>query len=110
MLAAPLSELRRRAESFAEMLRSLHGFQVTVRDETAFAGGGSLPDTALPTCVVALRADGLSEKELAERLRSGSPPVVSRVHAGEVLIDLRTVFESQECELIEALSRSVSAK
>lgn len=110
MLATPLLELRRRAESLAQQLRSVSGLAVAVRDETAFAGGGSLPDTALPTCVVALKAAGLSENDLAERLRSGTPPVVARLHAGEVLIDLRTVFDSQERELFEALSRAATAK
>jgi len=100
MLATPVEELRRRAESLAEKLRTIPQFEVDVREDSAFVGGGSLPDVALPSVVIALRMNGLTENELATRLRSGSPPVIARIHDGEVRLDLRTVFESQECELL----------
>ncbi|VTU01295.1 selenocysteine synthase : L-seryl-tRNA(Sec) selenium transferase OS=uncultured planctomycete GN=selA PE=3 SV=1: SelA [Gemmataceae bacterium] len=106
MLTTPLAELRRRCEALAERLRTLPGVTAAVRDDVAYVGGGSLPDVAVPTAVIAVAADGVSESELAARLRTGTPAVVGRVQAGAVLLDLRAVFEHQEDELVAAVGRT----
>jgi seryl-tRNA(Sec) selenium transferase len=38
-------------------------------------------------------------------LRQNSPPVIARVEQDALLLDLRTVFEEQDEELIRALER-----
>jgi L-seryl-tRNA(Ser) seleniumtransferase len=103
MLTAPLPELRQRSEAFAVRLRAIPGLTVKVREDVAFVGGGSLPDLSVPTVVLCLTAAGLSEAELASRLRTGMPAVVGRVRDGELLLDLRAVFERQEEELLAAI-------
>jgi L-seryl-tRNA(Ser) seleniumtransferase len=109
MLAAPLAELRRRAEALAVRLRAIPGIaSAEVRQDVAYVGGGSLPDVALPTAVVALTAASIGETELATRLRSGTPAVVGRVQDGKVLLDLRTVFDRQEEELAGAIRGAVA--
>jgi L-seryl-tRNA(Ser) seleniumtransferase len=107
MLTTPLADLRRRCEAFAVRLRAIPGVTVGVREDESFVGGGSLPDVSVPTVVLALGADGVSETELAERLRAGTPAVVGRVQDERVLLDLRCVFERQEQELLEAIRSSV---
>ena len=106
MLTTPLAELRRRCEALAERLRTLPGVTAAVRDDVAYVGGGSLPDVAVPTAVIAVAVDGVSESELAARLRTGTPAVAGRVQAGAVLLDLRAVFEHQEDELVAAVGRT----
>jgi L-seryl-tRNA(Ser) seleniumtransferase len=103
MLTTPLDELRTRSEAFASRLRGIAGLAVEVRDDVAYVGGGSLPDVAVPTVVLALTAANATESELAARLRTGTPAVVGRVQEGKLLIDLRTVFERQEEELLAAM-------
>jgi L-seryl-tRNA(Ser) seleniumtransferase len=111
MLSTPVEALRTRAERFAERLRSLHELaSVEVVNDVAYVGGGSLPDQALPTVVVAVTAKTISDAEFATRLRTGSPSVVGRVQSGKVLFDLRTVFERQEDEMIEAIRQASSQK
>jgi len=107
ILGIPLKELRRRAEALAARLREIPGLRTEVRDDSAFVGGGSLPDLPLPTAVVAVTADGMSDETIAERLRAGTPAVLARVQDGRVLFDLRTVFESQEPQLVEAVRSAV---
>ncbi len=51
-------------------------------------------------------ARGLGEEQLACRLRTGSPPVMARVRDGKLVLDVRTVFDSQEAALLEALARA----
>jgi L-seryl-tRNA(Ser) seleniumtransferase len=106
MLTMPLAELRRRAESFANRLRNAANLTVEVRDDVAYVGGGSLPDVAVPTAVVAVATSNLTESDLAARLRSGTPAVVGRVQDGKLLLDLRTVFERDEADLSAAIVRA----
>ncbi|HEX4614058.1 MAG TPA: L-seryl-tRNA(Sec) selenium transferase [Urbifossiella sp.] len=104
MLLTPLGELRERAEAFAGRLRTILGITAAaVRDDVAYVGGGSLPDVAVRTAVIAVIAAGMSEAELAFRLRRGSPAVVGRVQDGQLLIDLRTVLPQQEDDLLTAI-------
>jgi L-seryl-tRNA(Ser) seleniumtransferase len=110
MLAAPLAELRQRAEAFAGRLRQIPGLaSLVIEDGAAFVGGGSLPDVALPTAIIALQAREMSEGEFATRLRTATPAVVGRVQDGKLLLDLRTVFESQEDDLLDAINRAATA-
>jgi L-seryl-tRNA(Ser) seleniumtransferase len=108
MLSLTPRELRPRAEALARSLRSDPGIaSVEVRDDSAFVGGGSLPDLPLPTVVVAVALKNASDTIFAERLRAGTPAVMARVQDGRVLFDLRTVFERQDRTLVEAIRAAV---
>jgi L-seryl-tRNA(Ser) seleniumtransferase len=103
MLGMPLAELRGRAEGLARALAELPGVRARPVEDQAFVGGGSLPDQALPTWVVAVEAEGLSDATLAQRLRTGTPAVMGRLRDGKLLLDVRTVFPAQEGALVEAV-------
>jgi L-seryl-tRNA(Ser) seleniumtransferase len=108
MLSAPLAELQTRAEALALRLREVPGLaEVLAREDVAYVGGGSLPDQALQTWVVEIEAAGLSDAQLALRLRLGDPAVMVRVRSGRIVLDMRTVFPSQEDRLLEALRQAV---
>jgi L-seryl-tRNA(Ser) seleniumtransferase len=107
MLGMPQEVIRRRAEAIAVQLRDIPGVTVEVRDDSAFVGGGSLPDLPLPTAVLGVTVEGVSDAVVAARLRAGTPAVLARVQDGKVLFDLRTVFEEQETELAGAFRRAV---
>jgi L-seryl-tRNA(Ser) seleniumtransferase len=105
MLSLTPHDLRPRAEKLAALLRANPAFKsVEVKDDTAYVGGGSLPDLPLPTVLVAVVPGDLSDAVFAERLRSGTPAVMARVQVGRVLFDLRTVFDPQDGELAAAIS------
>jgi L-seryl-tRNA(Ser) seleniumtransferase len=106
MLGTPLDELRARAENLAVRIATLPGI-ITARavEETAFVGGGSLPDQEMPCCVVEIEGQG-SEERLASQLRTGTPAVMGRIRRGRLVLDVRTVFREQEQELIEAVRRA----
>jgi L-seryl-tRNA(Ser) seleniumtransferase len=108
ILAAAPDALRRRAESLAERLRAAPGLTARAREDSAYVGGGSLPDQALPTWVVEVEAAGVSDEELARRLRMGEPAVMGRLQGGKLLLDVRTVFVEQEAGLIEAAIDAVA--
>ncbi|HEV3256301.1 MAG TPA: L-seryl-tRNA(Sec) selenium transferase [Gemmataceae bacterium] len=109
MLGTPWPELRQRAEALAVRLRAIEGLAaVTVVEDVAYVGGGSLPDQAMKTCVLEIEARGISDAELARRLRTGTPAVMGRLRDGKLLLDVRTVFPEQEEVLLGAVRQAVA--
>jgi L-seryl-tRNA(Ser) seleniumtransferase len=53
---------------------------------------------------VSLAHPGRSADALAAALRGAEPPVIARIDEGLVLIDLRSVAESEDEELVRVLS------
>lgn len=90
MISLPLSEIERQATALAAQLRSA-GLSADVIDGQSTIGGGSLPGETLPTKLVALTVD--SPDDFLARLRRGDPPVVARIEANRVVLDLRTVMD-----------------
>jgi len=72
-------------------------------------GGGSFPGTTLKTWLVALAPDHLTADVLAERLRSGDPPVIARIHDGRVVLDPRTIFPDQVAMAARAAHAALGA-
>jgi L-seryl-tRNA(Ser) seleniumtransferase len=107
MLALPLEELRSRAEMLAGRLAAVDGIvDVTALQDEAYVGGGSLPDQALATWVVALRAARHGDDEFAARLRLGDPAVLGRTRDGKMLLDMRTVFPEDNDALLRAVAEA----
>jgi L-seryl-tRNA(Ser) seleniumtransferase len=108
MLGVPLPELRQRAELLAVRLREIEGIaKVKMCEDVAYVGGGSLPDQALKTCVLEVEAHDLSDEEMAQRLRLGTPAVIGRLRDGKLVLDVRTIFAHQEDDLIQAVRQAV---
>ena len=101
MLRMPTEKLRTRAEAFAKAA----GTMARAIELTSLVGGGSAPEAQLPSWGVVLRSEGLSETQLEERLRSAEPPVIVRIEDNQVILDLRTVSESEERQLLEIVRR-----
>jgi L-seryl-tRNA(Ser) seleniumtransferase len=104
LLTTPAEQLQVRCQSLLERLQS-RSFPAAMQvlAQTAYAGGGSLPEIALPTYVLQIRPHQGSEEEWAYRLRTGEPPVIARRAQGCLWLDLRTVFPYQEDMLIQRL-------
>jgi L-seryl-tRNA(Ser) seleniumtransferase len=90
MLAMNLDVLDARARALAEALRA-SGWDAAVIDGVSAVGGGSAPGIDLPTRLVALSRAGESAGQIAERLRTGRPPIIARIEGDRVVLDLRTV-------------------
>jgi L-seryl-tRNA(Ser) seleniumtransferase len=91
MLREPAELVRTRAERLAELVTG------DVEETVARAGGGALPLTELPSYACAV------EEDLVERLRTGEPPVVGIVRDGRLLLDCRTLADSELDEVAAAV-------
>jgi L-seryl-tRNA(Ser) seleniumtransferase len=109
MLTANLQDLENRAVALANSLRALSGLAaVEAEASTAYAGGGSFPDQALPSWQVRMKVEGQSDAEFARKLRLGSPAVLARVREGWICFDLRTIFPEQEEGVIAAVEGALN--
>jgi len=93
MLDEPLQEVRARAERLAALVGG------EVEETVARVGGGALPLAELPSAACAV------EEALATPLRLGDPPVVGIVRDGRLLLDARTLTET-EVDLTAAAVRA----
>ena len=109
MLTTPIAELRTRAEALATRLRTIPKLTAIVEDDRTFAGGGSLPDHPIPTAIVAVTVEGMSEESLATKLRKGTPAVMGRTRDAKVIFDLRTVEPDQFDALIAAVTAAANS-
>ncbi len=69
-------------------------------------GGGSLPGETLPTTVLAISGESNADS-LAAKLRASKPPVIARIHEGELILDPRTVLPEEDKHVISALQSSL---
>jgi L-seryl-tRNA(Ser) seleniumtransferase len=62
-----------------------------------------MPMQALAGRAIALQSHGFSAEDLARRLRTGARPVLGRIEKDRVLIELRTIADSEVPALAEAI-------
>ena len=106
MISAPLSEIERRANSWANVI----GNGAKVIDGVSMVGGGSLPGGVLPTKVVAVgeenrKKDAGLAQETAIYLRTQQIPVIGRINGNMLLLDPRSVLPEEDEILLEILRR-----
>jgi L-seryl-tRNA(Ser) seleniumtransferase len=77
--------------------------RVEVLSGSSQVGGGALPTERLPTRIISLVLSGLSAEQLGARLRQGEPPVLTRIHDQQVLIDVRTLLPGEEELVLQAV-------
>lgn len=106
MMSETLDSVQERAAALAARVRGRVLGPVAVDTASGFAqiGGGSMPGTQIPSCVLRITPDDArGAQRLEQRLRLGNPPVIARISHGSVIFDLRTIFPSQESLLIDTI-------
>jgi L-seryl-tRNA(Ser) seleniumtransferase len=92
MLAMSKDEINARAEEFVASLN--RAIKVQIVEGLSAIGGGAAPTLQPETVLMAVEIAGLSADELEEKLRLGKIPVIARIENDRVVIDLRTVSDS----------------
>ena len=115
MLRASAADLAQRSDNFLKELRPnlpAPGVKIELVEGKSLAGGGSTPTQSLRSPVFHIRSERHSAADLEKRLRrrAGGTSVIARIEDDHVVIDLRTVFEDQEPELVAALAAALRNK
>jgi len=101
MVAAPLAELRERAEAMAAAVSAVHPSAAATAMES-LPGAGSAPGITMPSYGVTIDGDLLAS------LRRHDPPVIARSRDDRTMLDLRSVAPSDDMTVVEALTPVVS--
>lgn len=91
--------LRGRSERVASQLREF-GMRVSIVEGTSSMGGGAMPGREFPTFLLQLEFP--RPEALLKKLRQCRPAVILRSENKRLFVDLRTVFEEEEQELVAA--------
>lgn len=102
MLRVSNDELRIRADKMVSALKEL-SITVVAGTGKAQVGGGTLPRSVLASITLDLTHSKLKPQEMATRLREHSVPIIGYVSRGILKLDLRTIFPSQDAEVIRAI-------
>jgi L-seryl-tRNA(Ser) seleniumtransferase len=106
MLALSTDSIEERAKNLIAHLtegRATTELEATILAGQSAIGGGSGPAVHPPTALIALKHRTLSADDVELKLRQCSPPVISRIANGLVLIDLRTVDTRDETDVLRAI-------
>jgi L-seryl-tRNA(Ser) seleniumtransferase len=97
MIFTKPEELKRRAERVSAVVGG------KVRESESPIGGGSTPDQVLPTWVVELEVQNANAFE--QELRRSEIPVIARIERDKIVLDMRTVADTEIERLILAVAR-----
>lgn len=109
MLERPLVELKKTAEQLAVRLQTLTkgGWCVEVVPLVSQAGGGTLPAVAFDSFGLAITVKGKSAAELEKSFRQQPVPVIVRIQAEQVLLDVRCLLP-EDVHHIEAACKGIA--
>jgi L-seryl-tRNA(Ser) seleniumtransferase len=94
--------LRDRAEAISSSLQGLP-VNIAIGRGRAKAGGGTLPNSTVPSVTVDIVPGNSLVAEFAAILRSSNPPVIGYIADGRFKLDLRTIFPQQDHLVIKAI-------
>lgn len=103
MLSISKEELETRTKKFAEKLSESSDLNFEIIEGKSVIGGGSAPDIQPASTLIALEHKQFSAIKLEQNLRSLR--VIARIFENKVLIDLRTVSDNEENELLDIITK-----
>lgn len=105
LIAMSADEIRARADNLVARLarRKMGEMKLEIVDGESAVGGGAAPTSRLPTALISVTHLRLTSNQIEAALRQSTPPVIVRIENQRVLVDLRTVAESEESSLEETL-------
>jgi L-seryl-tRNA(Ser) seleniumtransferase len=102
MLASSEEQLLGRAQWYVRRVSDC-----SVVNSTAYVGGGSLPESGVPSIAISLSPPGGADAA-ARALRRARTPIVGRIEDGKLVLDLRTIAPSEDERVIAALRELTS--
>jgi L-seryl-tRNA(Ser) seleniumtransferase len=109
MLSMTETEIKERIENFTGKLEKEtnenNALSFEIIQGNSVIGGGSAPMIQPVTTLLALKHKEMTADKLEKKLRSSESPIIARILDANVLIDLRTVSESEEAELLKFLTK-----
>jgi L-seryl-tRNA(Ser) seleniumtransferase len=97
-------DVEARARALAAAIPPLSG-SIEVTRCLSVMGGGSLPGAEIESWGVALSHPSRSSDEIERSLRHALPPIIARIEDDKVILDLRTVADTQDEHLASCIAK-----
>ena len=106
MMAMTAAEIGARADDLIARLSKRITSAVSIQkvEGESAVGGGSAPTSPLPTFLISVTSSSRTANEIETALRRRELPILVRIVEDRVMMDLRTVAESEEAEIETALA------
>ncbi|MDQ7031670.1 MAG: L-seryl-tRNA(Sec) selenium transferase [Desulfonauticus sp.] len=88
------STLKNRATKLAHKLKQLPDISAKTCRSTSKIGGGSLPETTLPTYLVQIKIKNLTPEQIRKKLLQANPPIIGRIENDIFCLDVRCLLSS----------------
>ena len=109
LLQIPKEELRARAAAMVTRLQGLP-VKITIGTGAAKVGGGTLPQSTVPSITIDFLPENSSLEDFVRTLRRSSPPVIGYIAGGRFKLDLRTIFSHQDDLVIDAIRTACTTR
>ena len=81
--------------------------EFAIEEDYSMVGGGSMPTEKIDTYVVKVKNNKNSKCNanfIEKSLRNNKIPIIVRVNKEEIIMDVRTIFDEEFQEIVEAFS------
>ena len=109
LLQIPKDELRARAAAMVTRLQGLP-VKITIGTGAAKVGGGTLPQSTVPSITIDFLPENSSLEDFVRTLRRSSPPVIGYIAGGRFKLDLRTIFSHQDDLVIDVIRTACTTR
>jgi L-seryl-tRNA(Ser) seleniumtransferase len=109
LLQISKDELRARAAAMVTRLQGLP-VKITIGTGAAKVGGGTLPQSTVPSITIDFLPENSSLEDFVRTLRRSSPPVIGYIAGGRFKLDLRTIFSHQDDLVIDAIRTACTTR
>lgn len=107
MICEPYEDMSKKVDQLLDMIEGSETANYTfekIKGQSRI-GGGALPIQELPTSLLCLKPKKLSAQDMEAWFRSYDPPIIVRIEADQVLIDMRTIQAKELKTVAGALSK-----
>ncbi|GLC32224.1 L-seryl-tRNA(Sec) selenium transferase [Clostridium omnivorum] len=103
MILSSKEEHKKRAHKLKNKLqKEINNINFTIDQDFSMVGGGSMPTERIQTYVIKAKCDEITPEQMELKLRKNSTPIIVRVFNGEIIMDLRTIKDSDFEVIVEA--------
>ncbi len=110
MLLESKVNIKKRAQKITAKLKKLsinEYADISIINDYSQSGGGALPEIEFETFAISIKPYNMSLNLLEKRLRSNTPPIISRIKEDRLILDMRTVQDNEIEELVNGLVLSL---
>jgi L-seryl-tRNA(Ser) seleniumtransferase len=103
MILSSKEEHKKRAQKLKNRLqKEVSNVNFSVDQDFSMVGGGSMPTEKIQTYVIKAKAEEITPEQMELKLRKNETPIIVRVFNGEIVMDLRTIKDSDFEVIVEA--------